>query len=331
MRRGWRAVGYGLIGFVLLVGVACGSEGPRKASDLTKLKVAATPRLSYGPMYLADYSGYFKDQGIDLEVVELERSSDAIPAVVQGKIDIYGGAPSFALINAIKRTGEIRVVSDKGHYGDSDCPDSAYVSKPSIELTRESLRGKKIVMRTGSIGEYTANLMLEKVGLTINDVQTLDVADNAVPEALSSGGVDVATLNGPAIQRALQDGDKILQANAELAPGLQTGLFAFGSRLLKEDPDLGRRFMVAYMKGVLEWERGKTKENVAVAMRITDLDEDVVRKACWTQFRTDGRINWSAVDKLQKWAFEHDQIDGLLTEDEFWTPEYVEYALKQLD
>ncbi len=309
---------------------ACGAENEPR-SQLETLKVVATTRVSNGPIFIADELGFFKEQGIDIEYVPFEISSDALPVMAQGKIDVFSGSASFALINAIKKTGEIKVVADKGNFARDGCADAALLAKPSIDFTAESLRGKTIQMDSGSITEYIVSSLLARVGLTPADVKVADVEDSAVPQALAGGALDVAHIQGPAIEEVLANGGKKLIETREVLPEFQSGTIAYGPKLLEGKPDLGRRFMIGFLKGVREWRRGKTDRNVEIVARITDESREIVRKACWTSFRTNGHISWPTVDALQKWAHDHDQVDTLLTEGEFWTPEFVDYAKENLD
>ena len=70
--------------------------------------------LSYAPYLVAQEEGFFSEQGLNVELLQFQRSQDAIPALVQGQLDVLGGALSFGFLNAITRGGNIRMVADKG-------------------------------------------------------------------------------------------------------------------------------------------------------------------------------------------------------------------------
>ena len=100
---------------------------------------------------------------------------------------------------------------------------------------------------------------------------------------------------------------------------------------MEENPDAGRRFMVAYLKAVWQYNQGKTERNLEILAEYTGLDRELLNQACWPTARNDGQINVESILDFQAWAVEKGYLDSLVTEEQFWDPGFVEYANEVLD
>ena len=58
-------------------------------NDLTKITVAeVTHSIFYAPQYLADSLGYFKEEGLDVEIILASGADAVMSAVLSGEVDI---------------------------------------------------------------------------------------------------------------------------------------------------------------------------------------------------------------------------------------------------
>src|SRR5215471_7771400 len=53
---------------------------------------------TYLPLYLADEAGFFKDEGVDVNIVAFKGGTDLVRGMVAGAVDIGVGALSEALV-----------------------------------------------------------------------------------------------------------------------------------------------------------------------------------------------------------------------------------------
>ena len=85
-----------------------------KIPEPVKLKVLSLPYISYAPLFIAQEDGYFAAQGLDVEFIRMDKTTDAIPALVQGQLDVASGLMEVNMLNAVAQNGNIRYVADKG-------------------------------------------------------------------------------------------------------------------------------------------------------------------------------------------------------------------------
>ena len=115
----------------------------------------------------------------------------------------------------------------------------------------------------------------------------------------------------------------------EVAPGHQSSVIVYGKRLLEDDPDLGRRFMRAYVRGARRFSEGKTDRNVEIMAKRMKLPPEVIREACWYKTMNDGRIDPRAVQPFFDWALEKKYLDAPVTV-EWWNPTFLDAAVQSL-
>jgi len=84
--------------------------------------------------------------------------------------------------------------------------------------------------------------------------------------------------------------------------------------------------MIAYLKGVRQYNLGKTARNLDIEASATRLDRDLLARTCWQPIRGDGRINVESVLDFQRWAVRRGALDALVPPESFWDPSFVDQA-----
>ena len=319
----------------LFVNPAFGEK--RQQSELRTLKVVTMPFLTNAPFFIADTEGYFKEQGLDVEFVNMNRTSTAVSSLIRGKLDVISGAIWPSHLNAIGRGARIKFVASKGYIADSSCICSAIVARRALvesgELAGpEQLRGLRISVNVSSYKNYFLDKLLNTVGITLQDMEIVDLLLPVESEALRKSKIDIAILSEPWLTRMKASGDGVIwMALREVVPQFQWGFIFYGPTLLDENPDAGKRFMTAYLKGVRQYFQGKTERNIDILVEYTGLDRDLLLNACWPALRIDGHIDIEEVNDYQAWAFQKGLLDRIVTDEEFWDPSFVEYACRALN
>jgi NitT/TauT family transport system substrate-binding protein len=318
---------------------ACVSGGEVQPTlEPATLKVLLLPYLNSAPLFIAAEEGYFTEQGLEIEFVKMERSAEAVPALAEGELDMLGGvAVSSSLLNAIARGAEIRFVADQGYFAATGCDYGGLAVKRTLVETGEldspsRLRGRRVAINPVALPGYYLAELLSTASLTIEDVEIVDIPNPAKLEALEKGMVDVAYAAEPWITRILQTGQATLWMPVqEVTPDFPMAFIVYGPTLLEENPDAGRRFIVAYLRAVRQYNQGKTERNLDILAEHTGLDRELLMQACWPSIRDDGQINVQGILDFQAWAVEKGYLDSPVTEEQFWDPSFVEHANEVLN
>jgi NitT/TauT family transport system substrate-binding protein len=287
--------------------------------------------LSFAPFFIAQEEGYFADEGLEVEFVPFKRSSEAIVPLVQGELDVLAGTISFGLLNAMNRGSNIQFVADRGYVDVDSCLNGGILARRSLLESGqldgpEQIEGLRVAVNPAAARGYFVDLVLEQAGLTYDDIEVVDVSNPALIEAMANGSIDLAVTSEPWVTRLIDEGGaEIWLPYGEIVPGFQLGYVAYGPSLLEENPEAGQRFMNAYLKAVRQYKEGKTERNVEILSKYTELDQEFLRQVCWQSF-ADGEINVESVLAFQDWALKNGYLDGLVPEEQFWNPSFVQEA-----
>lgn len=190
-----RHLGRGLVAAALLaltpaVLTACGGE-EKTADGLTTVTVSYSEKVADNlPLWAAKEQGYFKEQGLDVELVNLD-SEKGFPALLSGQVDMAA-------------IGGTQVVSGAAAGNDVTILGAATPVLP-FELyadvaTSAELKGKKVGYTSKSGSQYVGTIeAIKAAGLEPSDVDLVPLGNvSNVNNALLSGSIDAAATHPPA-------------------------------------------------------------------------------------------------------------------------------------
>ena len=197
---------------LIATGLAVAATLPRFtfAQKLEKEKVTIAVGgknlLYYLPLTVAEQLGYFKDEGLDAEVVDFAGGSRALAAVVGGSADVVSGAFEHTISMQFKGQ-PMRAFVLQGL-----APQIVLGINPKTMPNYKSiadLRGKKIgVTAPGSSTNVLVNFVLAKAGLKASDVSIIGVgAGNGAVAAMRAGQIDALSNLDPVITLLKRSGD----------------------------------------------------------------------------------------------------------------------------
>lgn len=317
----------------LLCGIALAAcarheQQPVAKNALKKVQLNVNPTLTYAPIMIAKDEGFFAQEGIDAEFVSLD-SNSAVAAAAAGKLDVLSIGVRAGAFNLMLKGVPLQIVADKGH-SSAACAAEAFIAPVAmagrIAAAGGSMRGERISFVRGGVAEFLTMKLLERHRLTTADVTIIQMPQGSA--ASSRDKLDAVRLvTEPNVSAALAEGwAAIVATPQELVPDHQTAILLYGKRLLRDDPALGEAFMRAYLRGVRQYNQGKTERNVAILSKHTKLPPDVIRRACWIAIASDGRIVPAQVQPFLDWALANHFLDGSITPAQWWTPRFVDAA-----
>lgn len=315
----------------LIILTSCAQEPEPTKLDMVRLN--SSQNMSYAPIFIAEAEGYFEEFGIQVEMVPFDSTSEAIPLVISGELDAYAGAVNAGLLNTLHNDQNIRVVANRGRVeADMDCTFQGILVRKDLfesgEVTGPAdLAGRIVVVTAAGPATFMVSEYLAQAGLTMDDVDRNDMPSSAYIDAMANGSVDVIATLELNLGRILTAGDSVLLAGAEDIVGdFQTSILAFGKNLLSDNPDLGVRFMAAYLKGIAQYNEGKTDRNLEILSEATGEDVEALRKSCWLPISEDGVPEFEDVVPFMNWSVEQGHLDQTITEEQFWNPDFLEQA-----
>jgi NitT/TauT family transport system substrate-binding protein len=302
--------------------------------EVVHLKFGVLSYMSHSPIHIAAADGYFDEQGLDVELVDFGSSDrDMLPAMLNGQLDGAAAIITTATMHAMEQGGNIKYVADKGVIDPNNActTDGWLVRKPLLEdgtFTLADIKGLKFSTSRGNAVEYANDLLLERAGVTYDDLEIVDISDQVARlESLGNGSIDMYAVSEPWLTRAVNTGNaEVWMSFSEVIPDFSFASIIFGPGLLDQDPDVGVRFMVAYLKAIEQYNQGKTDRNLEIISGFTQLSPDEVREVCWTSFQPDGKIASQGLLDFQQWAYDRGYVDSIMDISQMWEPLYVEQA-----
>jgi ABC-type nitrate/sulfonate/bicarbonate transport system substrate-binding protein len=141
--------------------------------------------------------------------------------------------------------------------------------------------------------------MLESAGMSVADVQVVNMPFQTIPGAFAKQEIDAACAAEPWVANTIRAGDaRLVLTFDEIVPDMEVSVIMISNQLAADRPVV-ERFLAALLQGA-ELGRQKTPEVLEVVSRHTGLDVNVLRETIWTDMAADGRVN---VDSMK------DQLD----------------------
>lgn len=290
------------------------SSGGSNSQNLEKptIKVGAIAGASSAALYIASDKGYFKQEGLDVQIVTTSNGTTALNQLVGKQLDITL-ANDVSGIQAKINGQPLKLVFD----GPSTAPHTFVISAlPSSKITKlADLKGKKVgISSKQDAVAATLNASLQAVNVNPSDVNFITVPFANSETALQSGSVDAAVTSEPYTTEAAEAlgarpvVDVFPQGSAE-ANIPNAGFFATDS-FVKDDPKTLSAFQRAMAKGANDASNRQTVET-AVAKHLPKLSKQVLDVMALPGFPSDldpNRIQRVA-DLMQKAAFIKDHFD----------------------
>lgn len=252
------------------------STGPTWALDTLKVASAQKGFWDTSFVELGQEKGFFKDQGIKLDIVWTDGGADAQQALITGSFDISVATGLLGVISAYSKGAPIVLLSSEM----TGAPDLYwYVRADSPIKSLKDLQGKTFAFsRPGSSSNLVAAALVRKSGTNAKLVST--GGPPATLTQVMSGQIDVGWSAVPVGLDLVKEGKIRVLATGNDAPGTaeQTvRVNVTNATVFKTRKDVLRRFLIAYQKTV-DWMYG-TPEGLQAYSAFSKVKPDVVEEA----------------------------------------------------
>ena len=244
-----------LVAFLSIFSVLLTGCGKKENNTIRISEV--THSIFYAPLYVAMNKGYFKDEGLNIELTNAGGSDAAMTALISKNADIGLVGPETVVY--VKNNGMVN--SPKIFAQLTACDGSFMVGRndESSTFTWESLRGKHIIGgRKGGMPAMTLQYILEQHGLKPgaelgDDVDTIldtSIAFNLTASSFVAGTGDYCTMFEPtASQCELDNTGYIVAALGDEISDVPYTCFTAMNDYINKNSDKLDKFMRALKRG----------------------------------------------------------------------------------
>jgi len=311
---------------------------------LTRLQVGQVGGVSDAAIFIANDKGYFKEQGIELEVTRFDSAARMVAPLGTNQLDIGGGAPSAGLLNAVAREIPLKIVADKGNMNPGHGYEAIVVRKELWDKgafkSPADLRGKTVAISSRDISpEIDLDTFLRSGGLTVNDVKVVTMAHADMGTALANGSIDAGLPIEPFVTQIAEKGIGVIwKHNDEVVPRQQVAVMLYSPRFASYKPGLAKKFMLAYVKGAryyndafVKKDPDKKREVVQILIRNTPVkDPALYDKMAMPGINPNGRVNTDALAAQQNWFLSKGSQKSRVDLGKVIDHQYVDWAVQQL-
>ncbi len=221
-------------------------------AEARKLRVGVLRLSSSGAVFLAQNLGFFKDAGLDVELVFFAAAQPIAVAAASGDIDIGVTAFTAGLFNLAGK-GALTIIAGQSREVPG-FPLDAFLAttKPNGDALKkpQDIRGKRIgITQVGSSFHFVSGLVAEKYKFPLSSVTFVPLQSMGnIVSALQGGAVDGAVLPATVASGAIASGAaRLLGWGSDEAPW-QIGA-AFASAKIRADEKAIGDFLAAYRRG----------------------------------------------------------------------------------
>jgi NitT/TauT family transport system substrate-binding protein len=268
MKRRTFLIGTGAAALAAGVGSRAFAQAKPEKTKVT-LGVGGKPLLYYLPLTIAERKGFFKDQGLDVEINDFGGGAQALQALIGGSVDVVTGAYEHTIRMQAKGQ-DVRAVIELGRFPAIVLA----VRKDEADKIKSmaDVKGAKIgVTAPGSSTALAAQYAMLKAGLQPSDAAFIGVGAGAgAIAAVEQGQIDVISHLDPVISR-LQSDDAIRilvdtrteEGTRALFGGSNPAAVLYAKKdFIDANPVTTQLLVNAFMKA-LKWLQTATPEQVA--------------------------------------------------------------------
>jgi NitT/TauT family transport system substrate-binding protein len=330
-----------LVAISTLLAAQGGAATPEKTRVV--LAVGGRTTLYYLPLTLADRLGYFKDEGLDVEINDFPGGSRALQALIGHSADVVSGAYEHTIV--------MQTLAQKVQ---------AFVLQgmnPGLELGirkdraaeyswPKDLKGMKIgVSAPGSSTHMLVNHLLASVGLTPDDVSVIGVGTGPSAVAAMRGGqIDALSSVEPVMTLLERSGDMKIVVETITDKGVRD---VFGGSMpaatlyarldfIEQNPNTVQALTNAIVRALLWLQHHTTQDVLNVVPPEYLLGDRALYAASFERLRPtyskDGLIPKKGVDNSYKVLLAHNNAvrrAPVVWINQTYTNTFVEKALQQ--
>jgi NitT/TauT family transport system substrate-binding protein len=218
-------------------GYAASSEKPRP------IQFGTIPVLQSLPLFVAAEKGFFKEQGLSVEIVLFNSAMEKDIALSSGRIAGYFGDLMTPMVLQANHTG-VRITATNFNTTQGQRMFAILTSPQLMNKGLEEVSKAGIATSTNTISEYLITRLLQHRNISQEKINFIDVKNIPIRlQMLLSNQVPAALLPEPLASLAETKGAKLLLDDR--GRGLSATVLAFSEKFLRSNPQAVKAFQTA--------------------------------------------------------------------------------------
>lgn len=313
------------------------SQARRPLQPPVKVRVGIIAAMFDALSIIAAEAGYFRDEGLDVEIKAFPGSGDAAQALSIGALDVLASGPNPMLFNAKQRGIDLTIVATAGQHSPGHGSISFLMRRDHVESGRyrspADLKGMKLASGLAAPSSWFVSVLAQEAGVAEREFEIVQLGLPNVIAGLGNKSIDAACINEPHATLVLKrvNGVRVMSMD-RFRPNFPNGWLLYGPALTRRNPEAGRRFMVAYLRALrlyrqafLEGKGGAAELTAMLRKYNMELTPDTPM----LDFPANGAPSFVAVDELVRWHLRMGNIRNAPDLGSLVDASYLQYALSQ--
>jgi len=239
-RRFWLLVSPLILAMLMVVLViGCGRQ-----EKVPGYRIGLGPWVGFGPLYLAKDKGFFREAGVEVDLIVLTGLAERSSALRSGKLDALAAPVDYFVLTAGNGLPTTIVMAiDESVGGDG------IVAKKSIKEFAD-LRGKRVAFQRGLPSEFFFRALLQEHQINIDEIKFVDMETAQAGAAFLAGNLDAAVVWEPWLTKAREEGDGHILASTRDYRDLIVDCLAFNQEVVRQKPGEVQKIVNAIFKAI---------------------------------------------------------------------------------
>lgn len=313
------------------------------AQKLFDVTVGIAPTMTSSAMFIAKEKGYFEEQGINAILNPFRLSgAQMIPFLATGQIFVGGGTINAGMYNAIQSDIPIKLVAEKGSLHPGKGHLALIVRKEHVDSGRfktlKDLNGMTFATPAKGVSQQIImERYLKSAGLSLKDVRLTHMGYPDMNVALTNGAIDATIQIEPFVAAAVDKKIAVRISGADTVyPEQQAAAIMYSPVFIEKHPEVAKRFMVAYVKGLRDYndaffKNKNREETIQILIKSTKVKnrkiyDDVVAVG----LDPNGRMIMPSIIDDAEWYFKNGYVKKMPDVNTIVDLSYVDYAISIL-
>jgi len=329
-----------LLALVVLVLLVAGA--PAQAQAPATLRVGTIGVMADIGLYVAVERGYFAERGLKVEIVPVNSAADVMAMVAANQLELVGGGFSIPLFNAVARGLPIRAIVERAVLIPGWDNNVLLVRKDLADAitSPRDLKGRKVAINSPvSPHVYVVGKAMESVGLTLKDVDVVNMPFPSMVIAFATRAIDAAQVVEPFSAQIQEKGLAVRwKGTSDFVsdPYMHISTYLTNHEWAEKHPKLTSDFVAAYLRGLRVYydaiTTGKKRDEIITLLTkyTTVKDRGLYERMVWQFADPNGVMGKRSIQDQIAWYHRNGMITKPVAYEEVVDTRYLEAALKDI-
>jgi NitT/TauT family transport system substrate-binding protein len=272
------------VGVASILCISAGFIASATPAQLTPVRAAYIPVVSWLPAWVAKEKGFFEKNGLDV-TLSVTQNLSVLPGTLGRQFDFAPSTPPD-LIKAVLAGIDVVAVAGQGIETKDNPSTHVIVGKDSAIMSMQDLKGKVIATPTlGAIIHVSVLHDLKKNGIDPNSIRAVEVPFPNMPDQLKAGNVDAVEALEPFAGQLLAAGNRSLGDPLLSVSDQVLYTFWISERKWAADNPAVIAAWIASLEQAKQFMDENPQEARAILAKYTKLPEPVVQKIPFVTYR----------------------------------------------